>query len=186
MEQIRADYESWWTRRKTRIFDWCHIPIGTPDAPEVLFTSHTWLTQDVGSQAFGISVREPPFPPRSGCWNVRVERDGRYLVSLRRWPREADAPITSGLPPYEPADMTFGLYPAGRALPITEARLQIGDQRLHRTVGPKDISINFELGLSAGTTRMQTWFCDKAGDISCGAFYVYIRPIEGESDENRE
>ncbi len=155
-------------------------PIGTPDAPDVLFTSHTWLTQDVGSQAIGSSVREPPFPPRSGCWNVRVERDGRYLVSLQRWPREADAPIASGLPPNEPADMTFGAYPVGRALPITEARLQIGDRRLRRVVGPKDISIDFELGLSGGTTRMQTWFCNgKAGHVLCGAFYVYVRRIDG-------
>ena len=65
-----------------------------------------------------------PQPVLNGPWNLQVERAGLYQISLRRWPREADTPITAGLPPYRGVDGTF---PAGVALPVATARVKIGD-----------------------------------------------------------
>lgn len=60
----------------------------------------------------------------NGAWNVVVDRAGEYEITLRRWPVEADTPISQRLPPYRATD---GEYPAGQALPITRARLIIAD-----------------------------------------------------------
>ena len=35
---------------------------------------------------------------RNGTWNIEVAKSGKYEISLRRWPAEADAPIAAGLP----------------------------------------------------------------------------------------
>lgn len=61
---------------------------------------------------------------KNGLWHVFIERAAMYEISLRRWPIEADAPISGGLPPYQAHD---GRYAEGIALPIAKARLKIAD-----------------------------------------------------------
>jgi hypothetical protein len=112
-----------------------------------------------------------PQPVLNGAWNVTVERAGNYRVSLRRWPREADAALGAPLPEYAGVD---GKYPAGVALPITKARLKVGAFDQARPVAARDKAAVFHLKLPAGPTSLETWFYDAAGRELCGAFYVEV------------
>ena len=101
-----------------------------------------------------------------------VERDGEYEIALRRWPVEADAPLTAGVPAYEGAD---GTYPAGVALPIAAARLRIGSIDLSQKTQPAAKEISFDVVLGRGRTQLRTWFLDPDGAELCGAYYLYVR-----------
>jgi arylsulfatase B len=127
----------------------------------------------------------------NGVWSLHVEDEGMYDVELRRWPEEADVSITQPAPEYTPVDTTFlaaprpedpatvwawiaGSYPEGRALPVSQARLQINDVDLSCPVGPGDRAARFTLHLPRGDATLRTWFYDECGQHLCGAFYVHL------------
>jgi hypothetical protein len=111
---------------------------------------------------------------KNGAWTLFVERDGDYEISLRRWPIEADAPISAAMPAFRGVDGVFG---AGEALPVARAELKIGDVRQAKTVAGEDKSVTFKLRLTQGQTDLQTWFRDAAGQEIAGAYYVYVRRL---------
>ncbi len=110
----------------------------------------------------------------TGPWHVLVEKDGQYEISLRRWPKEADAAIAAGVPEFKAVN---GDLPPGRALPIAKIRLRIGDL-LDETkpVGPGDKAVVFRTRLKASMrTTMQTWCYDAEGNVLCGVYFAYIK-----------
>jgi hypothetical protein len=109
----------------------------------------------------------------SGLWHVLVEEDGKYEISLRRWPKEADAAICATVPEFKAVD---GSLPAGVALAIVKARLKIGDLTDEtKPVGTDDKEASFVVSLTAGLkSTLQTWFLDADDNQLCGAYYVYV------------
>jgi arylsulfatase len=175
---MRDYYEQWWGRLEPRVFDFPHIPVGADQAPEVCLTSHVWLSTPVTLTYERFEQGNVRFGPRkNGPWNIRVERPGRYRVSLRRWPKEADAAIRDGVPEYMPEDDTFGPFVTGVALPIAQARIAVGDHDACQPVKPGQKSVDFEVELEAGPTRLQSWFLDDAGEEICGAYYAYVERV---------
>jgi hypothetical protein len=109
---------------------------------------------------------------RNGAWNIEVAAAGNYEITLRRWPTEANAPITAGLPKRTHAD---GEFAAGVALPVAKARLKVGDFDAVRSVDAEAKAATFPVRLAAGRTKLQTWFLDSAGGEIAGAYYVTVR-----------
>jgi hypothetical protein len=118
-----------------------------------------------------------PMPVLNAPWYVEVASDGRYEISLRRWPKEAHTAIAAGLPPYHGVD---GSFPEGKALPAAKARLKIGDVDVSKPVAPDDRAATFTVQLAAGNAELWTWFYDAAGKELCGAFYVDVRRLPGQ------
>jgi arylsulfatase len=110
---------------------------------------------------------------RNGPWHLLVEKDGTYEIELRRWPKEADAPIAAGVMAFKTVD---GSLPPGEALPIAKARLTIDGLAETKPVGPKDKGVTFTVKLRQGRKLpMQSWFYDADGKQLCGAYFAYIR-----------
>ena len=109
--------------------------------------------------------------PKNGLWHIEVRQPGRYEIALCRWPREADVPLRQSAPPHRGEDAT---YPAGKALPIAQARLRIGDRDVKTPVAPEEREARFTLELPQGRTTLQTYFYDDGGKELCGAYYVYL------------
>jgi hypothetical protein len=103
-----------------------------------------------------------------------VDRAAEYQIELRRWPVEADTPITAGLPPYTAVD---GTYVAGKALPIARARLKVANFDQTVPVTATDKAISFTVNLPAGPTNLQTWFLNTNGGLLTGAYYVYVNRL---------
>jgi hypothetical protein len=113
----------------------------------------------------------------NGSWDINVSSPGKYSIEMRRWPREADTEICSGLPASTipiPGGKPFG---PGKALKITEASIKIGNLEETRKVGPADKSIIFRVKLTEGKTRLNTRFSNGA-DLSMGAYYVYVNKLK--------
>ncbi|MBN2505729.1 MAG: arylsulfatase [Verrucomicrobia bacterium] len=165
--RLRAHYDRWWTRVAPSVNDHGALVLGSDAENPSQLSPADWEDSFLDQ---GAQIRRGL--RRNGAWNVVVDRTGEYEIELRRWPREADAPIAAGLPPCPHRD---GAFPEGVALPIARARLKIADLDLSRPVGASDKGVTYAVRLQPGRMRLQTWFYDANGAELCGAYYVYVR-----------
>jgi len=164
--RMRAHYESWWAGVAPRLNEFSAVTIGAEAENPTLLSPCEW--QDVFlDQSRQVRVGEA----KNGAWNLHVEREGSYAIELRRWPREADAPLAAGLPALQ---VTDGQLAAGKALPIAKARLKVADFDQTVEVEKDAESVAFTVPLRPGATKLQTWFTDAAGKNLCGAYFVYV------------
>lgn len=168
--RMRAEYDRWWDGVEPAVNEFSAMVIGSDAENPMQLSPADWEDSflDQGAQVRS-GLR------RNGAWNVIVDRAGQYEIELRRWAREADAPLAAGLPPRQHADGTF---PAGTALPITQARVRIADFDQAHSVSRDTKQVTFTARLPAGRTQLQTWFLDAEGNELCGAYYVYLQRKE--------
>jgi arylsulfatase len=163
VERLTKAYEKWWAELEPLSREPAVIPVGNEHENPVHLTSRV-----------------------NGAWRLEVEQAGEYEIVLSRWPREIDVPITSGMPSYQSVDIKFAennnWLPEGKALPITQARMQVGPLERSQAISPTDTTISFTVSLKKGPTKLQTWFDDRTGKPICGAYYVEVRRKNGEVD----
>jgi hypothetical protein len=171
VETLREHYEKWWDRTAPLAQEFQPIHLGSPHETLVCLGSQDWVAPNSSNAPW---IREGV--DRNGPWHVLVEREGRYEIALRRWPAEADAAIRAGVPAFKGV---LGNFKEGAALPIAKARLRVATVDQSQTVGDRDKGAVFTVMLPAGKTLLQTWFYDAGGRELCGAYYVYVRPVDG-------
>lgn len=157
VENMRGDYEEWWTEVSKRFDETCDIIVGSDHENPAALTAFDWHTSTPWNQGHIRSGAR-----KNGFWAIQVERDGTYEIALRRWPLELDQPITAAIQ-------------GGKALPVRTARLRIGDIDRTQKIGENAHSSVFEVMLKAGKTHLQTWFMDDKNRELCGAYYVYVK-----------
>jgi hypothetical protein len=165
--KMRAHLDAWWRKIEPTINNFGAVIIGNDAENPSQLSPADWQDSflDQGGQVRrGVST--------NGVWNVVVDRPGDYEFELRRWAREANAPLAAGLPAHKHSD---GEFPPGVALPIAKARLKIAAFDESCAVATDDKAITFTAKLSASRTQLQTWFYDAEGKELCGAYYVYVR-----------
>lgn len=163
--KMRAHLDAWWASVRETANEPQSVTVGG-EAEEML-TACEWLDVFVDQQAqIRSGVR------KNGYWHIDVAQAGEYEFELRRWPREADAPLAAGLPAVQ---LTAGSRGPGAALPIARARILVDDVRMSKPVGPHDLSAVFQVNLKPGRTLLHTWFDDENGEPIAGAYYVYVR-----------
>jgi len=182
---MRAHYEKWWAAVQPGLQKFETLDVGSDSENPACLTAMDWLAPRLTPAAQTVDIRllgemlvkegslpgGRPQPVMNGPWNIRVTRDGVYRISLRRWPREADAPLAGSVPAYKCVD---GSFPEGKALAIVKARLRVGDFDATVPVSAADKEAVFETRLKTGKTQLQTWFYDAQGRELCGAFYVEL------------
>ncbi len=181
VEDLREEYEKWWDLVSTQFEEEIPISIGNKNQKETVLTCHDWRNEDCFLPHHQGQIRQGM--EANGYWEIEVEEEGMYRFELRRWPREADREITSGI---EGDDIEWSkewipeknweLYTSGKALSIKEARFKIGDKEYIQKVGNQDKAITFTVSLSAGSTHLQNWFMDQ-NEQTIGVYYVYVRQV---------
>lgn len=198
--KMRAFYDAWWAELQPTFAQTTEIYLGHPDHPVVSLTGHDWIqdalppwNQQHIRRAYGLpgmmtkgpgpkpkakNAEQPPAGKSShqGHWAVRVLREGRYEISLRRWPVEVEKPITAGLPagPDVPgADRAFRAH-EGVAIPAIRAVLRVDGRELDsQPVSGGDIQITFTATLTAGPHQLAPVFITATGD-EVGAYYTVV------------
>jgi arylsulfatase A-like enzyme len=156
--QLRREYDNWWADVSKRFLEYCRIIIGSDEENPSVLTSHDWHTHGPWNQD---QIRKAQ--KRNSFWAVEVARDGEYEIELRRWPKEADAPITAAIE-------------GGQAILATTARLRIAGFNQTKPIGANAKAVTFQVKLKAGKRKLQTWFIDEDGQ-SRGAYYVYVKRL---------
>jgi hypothetical protein len=91
--EIRAGFDDYWASVSPGDRDRAEFIVGDDRDPETFLHASDWYLPQVpwnhGQVAAG--------PPAAGDWRIRAARPGTYRFEVRRWPREADAPL-AGVP----------------------------------------------------------------------------------------
>lgn len=163
-------YENWWEKADARLMP---PPYFVNNEEAIKLTAYDWYG--------GPRVYNWPHLRRgeksNGKYRLMITEDGKYNISLRRWPREANAGITESVPAFTPFDSFLGELPEGKALDIVKAKIKIAGEVLEEEVSKNDGEIQFEIDLPKGEQELQTWFID-SNDEGFGAYYVYINAIK--------
>jgi arylsulfatase len=167
VRKMREHYEKWWAKVAPHIDDFSPISVGSGEENPVRLSAADWANVYCDNMDDLRQGRN-----RNGPWHLLVEQDGTYEIALRRWPKEADAAISAGVPAFKAVD---GGLPPGKALPIVRARLKIGREDASKPVAAGNREVVFTVELKGGTrTQMQTWFFDADGRELCGAYFAYV------------
>ncbi len=197
VEKMRAFYEAWWAELEPTFAQTTEIVLGHADHPVVSLTAHDWIQlagppwnqRHIRDGLISKPRRKRGVPRRhpeggggpvvhSGHWAVKVETEGRYTVSCRRWPLEADQPINAALPPGENVPGATKAFRAteGRALGATRATLRLdGKDVASKPVTDADKEILFEVNLTKGSHQLAPLFHTSSGEV--GAYYAIVTHV---------
>lgn len=167
-ERMREHLYEWWDDVKDIANEPQRVIIGHDAENPMMLTACEWLDVFIDQQQ---QIRRADL--KNGWWELEVAEAGEYEFELRRWPRDADLTIRAGL---EATPVADGELLPGLALPITKARMQVGDgPMMSQPVGHEAKGVTFTANLEAGPTRLYTWFDDERNQTVVGAYYVYVK-----------
>ena len=169
--RLRATYDQWWQGVQPAFRRHSAIVVGDEHENPTTLTLASHFEHAV---PFPWSVRRAASP--NDAWLLDVARPGDYEIVLRRWPEEAHTAIVAGVPAWKSRDEGSGFsLPAGPALPIRKAKLNVGDFAGENRVDTKDEGVAFQVSLKPGKTTLKGSFVDAAGKQRCPAYYVTLR-----------
>ena len=185
---MRAFYDAWWAELEPTFALTTEIYLGHPDHQVVSLTGHDWIQEALppwnqghirGADGYASARPSAKKSAHTGHWAVKVVNAGRYEISVRRWPVEANQPITAALPP---GANVPGASPAFRArhgvvIPATTATLRIdGRDIASEPVSATDTAIAFTTTLTAGSHQLAPVFVTADGN-EVGAYYAVVRKL---------
>jgi len=166
-KKLKVHYEAWWKRVEPMTEDFVPVIVGADEQNPVTLTSADWAKiycDNMNNLRTGVN--------KNGPWHIQAAKDGEYEIRLRRWPKEAKAAFSAGVPEFKAVD---GGLPAGVALPVAKARLKVAGLDETKEVKATDQDAFFSVKLKAGEKMpMQTWLLDKDGKELSGAYFAYV------------
>ncbi len=183
--KMRAFYDQWWAELKPTFSQTTEIYLGHPDHPVVNLTAHDWIQRVYPPWHQG-SIRTAKRKQKGseklihrGHWAVKAVRDGKYQISLRRWPVESGAAINASLPAGDdvPGATKAFRTAVGNAIGATHGVLRIDAKDLDRKPVNKDAEeVTFVTELKKGSHQLAPFFEINEGEL--GAYYVVVTWIE--------
>ncbi|GAB6164642.1 arylsulfatase [Thermostilla marina] len=144
--KLRKDYEEWYADVSRRYDEYVPIYLGSPAQNPTVLCSHDWHGPNVPWAQVHMERRIVA----NGFWAVKVDRPGKYRITLRDRPPYVDEPLLG-----------------------TKARLQVGDFEAEKPIPENVPGVSFEAVLPAGETRLQTWITQADGKTR-GCYFVVV------------
>jgi arylsulfatase A-like enzyme len=145
---LREVYEPFWDSVSPRMTP-VAIDVGNPnDNPTTLCSQDWYMPSGNPPWNFG-SIRK--LPRQTGPWNVNVKQAGRYRLTLRQFPAEANLPVIA-----------------------ERAKVEIAGQVKEAPVESGSKGVVFEMELPVGRTQLTTYLFDKDGKAG-GAYFTDIQ-----------
>lgn len=178
---IRKDFEAYWQKVTRGDRDRVEIIVGDERDPETFLHSSDWHLPNVPWNHAQVAAGSPA----AGDWKIRAARSGTYRFEVRRWPREADAPL-DGVPKINKTvdawdaegakpDLIYGNEKTRfKKLPVASIRLTVGEQTqtLAATPGQKEGLFKFVLEKDE-SLPVKAELIDSSGKTLAGGYYVY-------------
>lgn len=159
-------YFGWWKGVEPLLDEFVPQSLGAKQEPTVLLTSGEW--ENIYSDNIGY-VREAVGGPTGGKWHVKVEREGEYTFTLRRWPEKFDLALGAGYDGPNYPNKKSATFPK-----IAAAKVEVGGVKGEAKADAKEKAATVTVKLPAGKTTLKAWFADADGVGQCGAFYVTV------------
>jgi len=166
--ELWYDYNMWYNQRRHQAEERLPEHIGQPQQERVVLDGSHAMDGEDGH----VSVRQAK--KLQGNWLVEAHRAGRYRISLRRWPVESGLALDAGCPAFETACSGPAL-PAGQALPITGASLEVDGFLYRQTLANDPRAVHFELELTAGRHELRGLLLDAEQRAIASAYYAEVQ-----------
>ncbi|WP_245891534.1 arylsulfatase [Flavobacterium faecale] len=101
---------------------------------------------------------------------IFVEKEGDYLISCRRWPKECPGTIL-GIPAVNPKNLF-----EYKTIAPQKVRISIANQMFEKNIGKEDVEVLFKVHLEKGKTFLTNDFIDKKETY--GVYYSYISLVK--------
>ncbi|MDE0634105.1 MAG: arylsulfatase [Caldilineaceae bacterium] len=173
VRQLRGQYGAWWDGVSSTLTSYQPLAIGSDAENPARLCSCDWAWVYADNQR---GMRGPVMD--SGTWHVEAARAGLYSFTLRRWPEESDLGISDPAPVMQGVD---GSWPAGKALPVASAWLQVGRSEQTLPVPPDATAQTFEMAVQRGPTTVKSWWHDEQGSPLAGAYYLTAERLRNET-----
>lgn len=161
LEKLRIDYENCWADISPNFRKYARIIVGNPAENPSFLTAHDWL-----------SGRRTPWHQghirssilSDGFWALKVETQGEYKISLRRWPHETGANSDAEIPTGKKV-AGLSAYPEklGKAINIEKVGWMIGNYEKEINYTPNTQETTFKLNLLPGLYELRGYFILKGG-----------------------
>ncbi len=151
VKELREHYLRFWKSVSPRMTP-ISIDLGNPAENPTVLCSQDWY-MPTGNPPWNFATIQR-LPRVAGPWMVNVRSAGRYRLTLRQWPAEAN-----------------------KSVQAKRARLQISGQERELVVPPECQGVQFEMDLPAGKTELRTWLYDEAGKAA-GAYFTEVERMK--------
>ncbi|WP_435686998.1 hypothetical protein [Paraglaciecola sp.] len=176
--RLQQAYQSWWKSIEHADDNYTPFIINPEKQNTIMITTQNLMGERVYYSAHDNRAGKLA---TNGYTYIDVEKPGRYKISLYRWPKELNLPLTAKTQDFvvDPKihDRDFPFYHAkSAALSIQKASLNLGEKNFSAKVSPKNHSIDFIVELAKGEQQIRTEFELTNGDKTC-AYYTYIEAV---------
>ena len=181
VETIRQEHKAYWERVSPGDRDKPRFIVGHPNDPETFLQPADWYLPSVPWNHAEVAQGKKFM----GAWDIAIAVEGTYRFEVRRWPREANAPI-QGVPVFKKEvdawDAKGGkdrLIYGGtmKALPVDTIKLEVGGFSDVQQVSSKDKQVVFDIPLKQGATQVKGAMLDPQGKTIAGAYYIYVKRL---------
>jgi arylsulfatase A-like enzyme len=170
VQQMREHLTNWWQEVKDQVMIPQRVIIGSQKENPTMLTACEWLGVFIDLQKQVRSGEQ-----KNGTFHLEVAEAGTYTFELRRWAKEANAPLNQGVTEIKMPDGT--VMKEGKILPIAKATLMINDELDKNPIISLPESITFKKELKAGNITLKATFLDENEKELLGAYYVYVRRL---------
>lgn len=170
---MRAFYEAWWRTVEGDVDQFIPHVIDSEKQNPVILNASNWTEGAINSQW---RIARGEGSERGGVIPVQIVKDGRYRISLSRWPFHMQRDMTL---PGPRTNIGGSSIRVGRGLPIFYGCFSINDQKaiVIEKQADHDVEISCEREIPAGEVHLRAWFRDQSQQDIVGAYYVRIERL---------
>lgn len=151
VSRLRALYDPFWKKVSPRLTP-VRTDLGNPAEERTVLCSQDWH-METGNPPWNFgSIKK--LPKVTGPWMVDVKQAGRYRLTLRQWPKEANKPVVA-----------------------VRARVEIAGLEKECAVESGSKGVVIELDLPAGPTELVTYLYDAKGKEG-GAYFTDVELLK--------
>ena len=175
-EKLSLAYESWWNSIMSEgvAERYAYIKVGSDQENPVRISAHDQLN---GSLSVWHQTHAITGGRATGLWKVEVLKEGRYKISLCRFPLESGLGINAVFPQAESCVEIEGTRPASVKSDFIEASLYFGPIRKKLPIETNASAVVFEGIIPEGKYDMIAELIDQTGK-TYPAYYIYIEKLE--------
>jgi arylsulfatase A-like enzyme len=151
VSELKSIYQPFWESVSPRIKP-VYIDLGNPTDNPTVLCSQDWY-QMKGNPPWNFNSIKS-FPKVTKPWMVSVKEAGKYRITLRQFPKEADKEVIA-----------------------VKAKLTIAGQEKESVVEKGSKGVVFELDLPAGETELLTYLYNEKGQVG-GAYFTEVELLK--------
>lgn len=181
VKNIREAHNLYWSKVTPKDREQPQFIIGDSKDKETFLTPSDWYLPNAPWNHSQVAAGSKEI----GEWKITVAKKGTYRFEVRRWPKEANAPI-QGIPVFQKnVDAWSSNGPVEKLiygnkiipLPIQSIELNVGQYSKTIQINPRDKKVIFDMTLEEGGTTVKGAMYDSQNLILAGAYYIYITKL---------